>query len=110
MPERSLRRPTTAIVGKTSRADYFRKYNKERRATDPAYRERSRQWTRAWFARNPDYAARKAAERRADPDKRAADRARNREMMRAKRADPAYREREKARARARYQARKAVGT
>ncbi len=103
--ERGFRLPTAAIVGKPSRAAYFREYNRKRRA-DPDYRDKNRQWSAAWRATHPDYAARKYGERRADPDKVADDRQRNRDMMKAKRADPAYRARENARARARYQARK----
>ena len=89
----------------TSRAAYFREYNKKRRA-DPAYKAKNRQWSAAWRAKHPDYAKAKGAERRADPAKYEGDKTRNRDMMRAKRADPAYRERERERARARYRQRK----
>jgi len=101
-----FRLPTTATVGKPSRAAYFRNYKRQRRLVDPAFRARNNRWTRDWRARNPDYAKQKGAERRADPEKYEGDKARNREAMRAKRADPEYRAREKARARARYQAKK----
>jgi len=105
-PKGGVRLPTTATVGKTSRAAYFRKYKRQRRAVDPEFRARNNQWTRDWRARNPGYAKQKGAERRADPEKYEGDKTRNREAMRAKRADPEYRERENARARARYQERK----
>ncbi len=84
----------------TSRAAYFREYNKKRRA-DPAYRARNRQQAAEWREKNPDYARAKGAERRADPAKYEGDKARNRTNMQAKRADPAYRARERARARER---------
>jgi len=106
VPKRGLSLPTTATVGKNSRAAYFRNYKRTRRAVDPEFRERNNQWTRDWRARNPDYAKQKGAERRADPEKYEGDKTRNRAAMRAKRADPEYRARENARARARYQARK----
>ena len=97
--------PTAAIVGKPSRAAYFREYNRKRRA-DPAYRAKNRQQAAAWREKHPDYARAKGAERRADPVKYGADKVRNRANMQAKRADPAYRARERARARERYRQRK----
>jgi len=90
-----------------SRAAYYREYRRKRRLADPAYRDRVNQRNREWRAKNPDYAKRKGAERRADPEKYEADKVRNRELLKAKRADPEYRARERARSRARMQAKRA---
>jgi len=105
MPERGLRRPTNAIIGKNSRAAYYREYYQRKRKDNPDYQSQNRQRSAAWRAQNPDYARAKSRDRRADPAKYGADRARTRAMMRLQRADPAYRAREKGRARARYRAR-----
>ncbi len=107
MPERGFRLPTDAIVGKPSRAEYFRDYYQRKRKGNPDYRAKNKRRSAAWRAANPDYAGGKNRERRADPEKYGTDKTRNRDLMRVKRADPQYRDRENARARERYQARKA---
>jgi len=98
------------LHSKISRAAYYREYKRKRRLVDPVFREKNNQWAREWRAKNPDYAKRKGAERRADPEKYEGDKKRNRAMMQAKRQDPAFRARENARARARYQRKKAAQT